>query len=124
MYLKKINLKKKYALVVYHPPQEKIESIKKHFDVSKNCFFPKPKVDSTLLSFYPKKEIYKLKNPKNLTRDWIEFFDGLNEDSKNILENIKGPSWNPKKKKADRISFKMDGDKKLRVYSSDKKEIK
>ena len=32
--------------------------------------------------------------------------------------------WNPKKKKADRISFKMDGDKKLRVYSSDKKEIK
>ena len=41
-------------------------NIKKHFDVSKNCFFPKPKVDSTLLSFYPKKEIYKLKNPKNL----------------------------------------------------------
>ena len=32
--------------------------------------------------------------------------------------------WNPKKKKADRISFKTDGDKKLRVYSSDKKEIK
>ena len=32
--------------------------------------------------------------------------------------------WNPKKKKADRISFQMDGDKKLRVYSSDKKEIK
>ena len=31
--------------------------------------------------------------------------------------------WNPKKKKADRISFQMDGDKKLRVYSSDKKEI-
>ena len=32
--------------------------------------------------------------------------------------------WNPKNKKADRISFQMDGDKKLRVYSSDKKEIK
>ena len=32
--------------------------------------------------------------------------------------------WNPKKKKADRISFQMDGEKKLRVYSSDKKEIK
>ena len=32
--------------------------------------------------------------------------------------------WNPKKKKADRISFQMDGDKKLRVYTSDKKEIK
>ena len=32
--------------------------------------------------------------------------------------------WNPKKKKADRISFQTDGEKKLRVYTSDKKEIK
>ena len=32
--------------------------------------------------------------------------------------------WNPKKKKADRVSFQIDGDKKLRVYASDKKEIK
>ena len=31
--------------------------------------------------------------------------------------------WNPKQKKADRISFQMDGDKKIRIYSSDKKEI-
>ena len=36
-------------------------------------------------------------NPNLLTNDWIEFFDGLNEDTKNILQNIKGPSWNPKK---------------------------
>ena len=41
--------------------------IKKHFDISKNCFFPKPKVDSTLLSFKPKKNyLFNLKNPKNL----------------------------------------------------------
>ena len=32
--------------------------------------------------------------------------------------------WNPKKKKADKISYQIDGDKKLRVYSSDKAEIK
>ena len=38
-----------------------------------------------------------LQNPKLLTNDWIEFFDGLKEDSKNILQNIQGPSWNPKK---------------------------
>ncbi len=38
-----------------------------------------------------------LQNPDLLTKDWIEFFDGLNEDSTNILQNIKGPSWNPKK---------------------------
>jgi len=41
--------------------------IKKHFDVSKNSFFPKPKVDSTLLSFKPiKNNPFDLKNPKNL----------------------------------------------------------
>ena len=32
--------------------------------------------------------------------------------------------WNPKQKKADRISFQTDGEKKSRVYTSDKKEIK
>ena len=32
--------------------------------------------------------------------------------------------WNSKKKNADRISFKLDGDKKIRIYSSDKAEIK
>ena len=38
-----------------------------------------------------------LQKPELLTKDWIEFFDGLKEDSTNILQNIKGPSWNPKK---------------------------
>ena len=32
--------------------------------------------------------------------------------------------WNPKKKKADRISFLIENNKKVRVYSSDKLEIK
>tara|TARA_B100000029_G_scaffold331551_1_gene323825 strand:- start:678 stop:1484 length:807 start_codon:yes stop_codon:yes gene_type:complete len=41
--------------------------VKKHFDVSRNCFFPKPKVKSTVLSFKPKKNYpYNIKNPKNL----------------------------------------------------------
>ena len=43
--------------------------IKKHFNVSKNCFFPKPKIDSTILSFKPKKEnFFELRNPKNLEK--------------------------------------------------------
>ena len=43
--------------------------IKKHFDVSNNCFFPKPKVISTVLSFIPKKNYqFKLENPKNLEK--------------------------------------------------------
>ena len=41
--------------------------IKKHFNISKNCFSPKPKINSTLLSFKPKKNNkYNIKNPKNL----------------------------------------------------------
>jgi len=43
--------------------------IKKHFDVSKNSFFPRPKVDSTVLSFRPKKKKFLyFKNPKNLEK--------------------------------------------------------
>ena len=38
-----------------------------------------------------------LQNPKLLPSDWIEFFNGLKDDSNKILQNIKGPSWNPKK---------------------------
>ena len=41
--------------------------IKKHFDVSKNCFLPKPKVNSTVLSFKPKlNNKFELKNPIHL----------------------------------------------------------
>ena len=43
--------------------------IKKHFNVSNNCFFPKPKITSTMLSFKPKKNNqFNLKNPKNLEK--------------------------------------------------------
>jgi len=43
--------------------------IKKHFNVSNNCFFPKPKITSTVLSFRPKKNNqFNLKNPKNLEK--------------------------------------------------------
>jgi len=43
--------------------------VKKHFDVSKNSFFPKPKIISSVLSFQPKKNYkFNLKNPKNLEK--------------------------------------------------------
>ena len=43
--------------------------IKKHFDVSRNCFFPRPKINSTILSFKPKKNnFFHLKNPKTLEK--------------------------------------------------------
>ena len=43
--------------------------IKKHFNVSNNCFFPKPKITSTVLSFIPKRNNqFSLKDPKNLEK--------------------------------------------------------
>ena len=43
--------------------------IKKHFNISNNCFFPKPDITSTVLSFKPKKNNqFNLKNPKNLEK--------------------------------------------------------
>ena len=40
--------------------------IKKICDIKPESFSPKPKIDSTLLFFTPKKKIYKIKDPKNL----------------------------------------------------------
>ena len=34
-----------------------------------------------------------LQNRKLLPNDWIEFFDGLKEDTNIVINNIKGPSW-------------------------------
>ena len=43
--------------------------IRKHFHVSNNCFFPRHKITSTILSFIPKKNNqFYLKNPKNLEK--------------------------------------------------------
>jgi len=41
-------------------------SIKKVFDVKPTCFSPKPKVDSTVLLFEPKKNFFRIKDAKNL----------------------------------------------------------
>ena len=49
--------------------------IKKIADVKPNSFFPKPKVDSSLLFFFPKKEYYKFKDPKNLEKITRVFFN-------------------------------------------------
>ena len=48
--------------------------IKKIKDIKPNCFNPKPKVDSTLLFFTPKKNFYKFKNPLNLEKITRIFF--------------------------------------------------
>ena len=37
-------------------------------------------------------------DPNSLPDSWRKFFDGLSENEKLIYDNIKGPSWSPKKK--------------------------
>ena len=48
--------------------------IKKIFDVSPNCFFPRPKIESTLLEFLPKTDYIKIRNPKYLEKITKVFF--------------------------------------------------
>ena len=39
-----------------------------------------------------------LSDPNSLPESWRNFFDGLSEDEKLILEDLNGPSWSPEKK--------------------------
>ena len=39
-----------------------------------------------------------LADPSSLPSDWRIFFDGLSDEQKLIYNDIKGPSWSPKKK--------------------------
>ena len=48
--------------------------IKKIIDIKSNSFFPRPKVDSTLLFFSPKKKFFKLKDGSNLEKITRIFF--------------------------------------------------
>ena len=49
--------------------------IEKKFDIRPECFSPKPKIESSLLAFYPKKNFFKLSNAKNLEKVTRIFFN-------------------------------------------------
>ena len=74
--------------------------VDKVFDISPNCFYPKPKVESSLLFFRPKKIFYQFENPRNLEKVTRVFFNQrrkklkkpfnlLFKDNTNILNNLK-----------------------------------
>ena len=62
--------------------------VKKEFDISSNSFFPKPKVDSTLLSFIPKRKYFNINNPENLEKITKIFFNQRRKMIKNPLKQI------------------------------------
>tara|TARA_Y100001958_G_C21227569_1_gene553018 strand:+ start:1341 stop:2132 length:792 start_codon:yes stop_codon:yes gene_type:complete len=50
-------------------------NIKKILNIKPNSFNPKPKVDSSLIIFSPKKNFFKIKNPNNLEKITRIFFN-------------------------------------------------
>ena len=50
-------------------------NIKKICDIRPDAFYPKPKIDSSLLFFYPKKNFVKIKDPNNLEKISRIFFN-------------------------------------------------
>ena len=73
-------------------------NIKKICDIKPDCFYPKPKIDSSLLHFSPKKNFFKI-NPKNLEKVTRIFFNHrrkmikkpfnqIFKDNKNICDKL------------------------------------
>ena len=50
-------------------------NVKKICDIKPESFSPRPKIDSSLLYFSPKKDFYKIKDPKNLEKITRIFFN-------------------------------------------------
>ena len=50
-------------------------NIKKIIDIKPGSFYPKPKIESTLLFFSPKKNFFKIKDPTNLEKITRIFFN-------------------------------------------------
>ena len=74
--------------------------VKKMFDIKPLSFSPRPKVESSLLFFSPRKNFYQIKNPKNLEKITRIFFNQrrkklktpfnkLFEGKKDILNKLK-----------------------------------
>ena len=45
------------------------------FDINPDCFYPKPKIKSSLLEFTPKKNIFEIQNPNNIEHVTRIFFN-------------------------------------------------
>ena len=64
--------------------------IRKITDVKPNSFFPKPKINSSILEFIPKTKIHKIKDPKNLEKITRVFFSQRRKMIKKPLKFLFG----------------------------------
>ena len=63
-------------------------NVNKVCDIKPASFFPKPKIDSSLLFFTPKKNYYKFKDPKNLEKITRVFFNNRRKMIKKPFNQI------------------------------------
>ena len=62
--------------------------VEKIFDISANCFSPRPKVESSLLKFTPKKKYFEINDPKNLEKITRIFFNQRRKKIKNSFNQL------------------------------------
>ena len=72
--------------------------IKKICEIKPQSFSPKPKIDSCLMQFVPKKDFYKIKNPKNLEKITRIFFNQKRKMIKKPFNKIFNGNTNIAKK--------------------------
>ena len=78
--------------------------IKKICDIKPESFLPKPKIDSTLLIFSPKKDFFNIKNPKNLETITRVFFSHRRKMLKKPFNQL----FNGDKKILDKLNIDLN----------------
>ena len=79
-------------------------NIKKICDIRPTSFYPKPKINSSLLYFYPKKNFVKINNPKNLEKVTRIFFSHRRKMIKKPYKLM----FNDNLEIADKLKIKLD----------------
>ncbi len=88
--LAKVNSKNYGRLSIVSNWKLKIEKI---MDISPTCFYPKPKIESTLLKFTPKAKFFLFNNPKNLETITRIFFSQRRKKIRSSFKKIFGKNY-------------------------------
>ena len=79
-------------------------NIKKILDIKRECFLPKPKVESSLLLFTPKKNFIKIKDVNNLEKITRTFFN----QRRKMLKKPFNQLFNGNKKIIDKLKINLN----------------
>ena len=79
-------------------------NIKKICDIKPSSFSPKPKIDSSLLIFTPKKDFFSIKDPKNLEKVTRVFFNHRRKMLKKPFNQL----FNGNKKVLDKLKIDLN----------------